>query len=177
MNILDVAENSVRAHASLVEIVLAQDTAANAQSLMIRDDGTGMDAETVAKVTDPFYTTRTTRKVGLGVPFLKMAAEMTGGTFTIDSTPGQGTTVFVTFTLNHIDLMPLGDMGSTMSVLVSANPDIDFLFSFTRDGETFTFRTAEAREILGDVPLSEPSVALFVRDHVNEGIQEVLAPG
>ena len=71
----------------------------------------------------------------------------------------------------------LGDMGSTMSVLVSANPDIDFLFSFTRDGETFTFRTAEAREILGDVPLSEPSVALFVRDHVNEGIQEVLAPG
>lgn len=173
MNILDVAENSVRAGASLIGISLDLNDATGLQTLTIRDNGSGMDAETARNVTDPFFTTRTTRKVGLGLPFLKMAAEMTGGTLTIESQPGKGTTVIVTFTIGHIDLMPLGDMGSTLSVLVQANPDIDFVFSFTKSGQTFQFTTAEAREILGDVPLSEPSVALFVRDYVNEGIQSV----
>ncbi len=175
MNILDIAENSVSADATLVEISLVQNTAQATQTLTIRDNGRGMDAEMVQNVTDPFCTTRTTRDVGLGVPFLKMAAEMTGGAFSINSTPGEGTLVTAVFTLGHIDLAPLGDMGSTISALVQANPDIDISFTFARDGAQFAFHTNDARAILGDVSLSEPSVALFLREHVNDGIASILA--
>ncbi|MDL2294555.1 ATP-binding protein [Ruminococcaceae bacterium OttesenSCG-928-D13] len=190
MNILDIAENSVRAGASLVEITLTQDTAENRQTLTVRDNGKGMDAEMVAQVTDPFTTTRTTRKVGLGLPFLKMAAEQTGGGLVIDSTPGLGTTVTASFTLGHIDLMPLGDIGGTIAALVQsscgdpayrsaelaeAKDEIDFVFTFTRDGKTFAFSTKDARQILEGVPLSEPAVAVFIKDHITEGVQELTA--
>lgn len=168
MNVLDIAENSIRAKAGLVEIVVEQDTAANRETLVIRDDGKGMDAEMVARVTDPFCTTRTTRKVGLGLPFLKMAAEMAGGGLLIDSVPGKGTTVQATFQLDSIDLMPLGDMGSTIAALVQTNPDTEFAYTFRKDGKEFVFTTQEVRAILGDVPLSEPAVALFIRDYITE---------
>lgn len=173
MNILDIAQNSVRAGAGLIEIGLAVDTEGQSQELTIRDDGCGMDEEMVRTVTDPFVTSRTTRKVGLGVPFLKMAAEMTGGAFTIQSEVGKGTLVRATFTLGHIDLMPLGNMGETLSALVGANPDIDFIYRYEEDGRAFTFDTCEARELLGGVPLSTPEVALFIRDHVNENMQDL----
>lgn len=168
MNILDIAENSVRAEATLVEISLEQDTARSLQTLTIRDDGKGMDADMVQQVIDPFCTTRTTRKVGLGVPFLKMAAEMTGGSLTIQSTLGKGTCVTATFTLGHIDLMPLGDMPGTISALVQGSPDIDFVYRFARDGNEFTFDTRDARQILEGISFSEPTVALFIRDYIAE---------
>lgn len=177
MNVLDIAENSVRAGAALVEISIWQNTAQNLQTLVIKDNGKGMDEAMLQRVTDPFCTTRTTRKVGLGLPFLKMAAEMTGGDLTIQSTPGQGTTVTATFTLGHIDLMPLGDMPATISVLAQCNPHINFVYRFCHDEKTFTFDTREAREILGDVPLSEPAVALFIRDYIKEQMQSIEQPG
>ena len=176
MNILDIAENSVRAQATLVEILLEQDTGRQRQVLTIRDNGKGMDAEMVLQVTDPFCTTRTTRKVGLGLPFLKMAAEMTNGSLHIESTPGKGTAVIASFALNHIDLAPLGDMPATISALAQTNPDIDFVYRLTRDGATFIFDTREAKELLGEVRLSEPSVALFIRDYVEEQTREILDP-
>lgn len=174
MNVLDVAENSVRAGASLIEITLVQNSSANRQTLLIADNGKGMDADMVQKVTDPFTTTRTTRKVGLGLPFLKMAAEMTQGSLSIESTVGVGTKVTAVFTLDHIDLMPLGDMGSTISALVQGSPDTDLVYRFEKDGDIYVFDTREAREVLDGVPLSEPSVLLFIRQHVQEGMQEIL---
>ena len=117
MNVLDVAENSVAAGATLVAITLSIDTAAKRMTLTITDNGKGMPPEMAARVTDPFCTTRKTRKVGLGLPFLKMAAEMTGGALSIESTVGKGTCVTAWFTLGHIDLAPLGDMSATVAGL------------------------------------------------------------
>lgn len=174
MNILDIAENSVRADASLVEIALEQDTAQGTQLLRITDNGKGMDAEMLARVTDPFSTTRTTRKVGLGLPFLKMATQLTDGWMDIKSEVGVGTTVTASFGLDHIDLMPLGDIGGTLSTLVQGTPGIDFVFYFQRDGGRFCFDTRQARLILEGVPLNEPQVVLFIKDHVTAGVAAVL---
>ncbi|MFV0411720.1 MAG: ATP-binding protein [Oscillospiraceae bacterium] len=176
MNILDIAENSVRAGAGLIEIRLVQDTEKALQTLVIADNGKGMSPEMVQRVTDPFCTTRTTRKVGLGLPFLKMAAEMAGGSLTIHSEEGRGTVVTATFALGHIDLMPLGDMAATLAALVQCNPAIDFVYTFRRDAEEFAFDTREAREILGGVPLSEPAVAVFVREYIAEHMQAIAKP-
>lgn len=177
MNVLDVAENSVQAGAKHIEISLRQDTASGFQTLQIQDDGCGMSAELARGAADPFYTTRTTRPVGLGIPFLKQAAEMAGGSFALESEEGAGTRVTATFMMGHIDLMPLGDMPGTVSALVQTSPDIDFVFCFERDDASFAFDTRDARAILGDVPLSEPAVAVFVKNHIDEGMQSVLHAG
>ena len=174
MNVLDIAENSVSAGASNVKITIVQNTKENLQTLEICDDGRGMDAEMLQKATDPFTTTRTTRKVGLGLPFLKMAAQQTGGDLSIESVVGQGTTVRATFGLGHIDLMPLGDMGSTIATLVQGSPTIDFSYRFVCDNAEFAFSTGEARQILDGVPLDTPEVVLFIRGHVEQGMQEIL---
>ena len=113
LNILDIAENSVKAGASLITVAVCYRPAADRLTVTITDDGCGMDAETVHKVTDPFYTTRTTRRVGMGLPLWKMAAEMTGGAMTVESAPGVGTTVTAVFGLSHIDRLPLGDLPQT----------------------------------------------------------------
>ena len=125
LNILDVAENSTRAQASLITIVVDVSTADDYLKVVIADDGCGMTAEQVEKVTDPFFTTRSTRKVGLGVPFFKMAAESTGGSFDIISEPGVGTTVTAVFGFSNIDRMPLGDISSTIHNLIVYHPDSD----------------------------------------------------
>ena len=176
MNILDIAQNSVKADASLIEITLTQDSAQNSLHLQIRDNGKGMDADLLSRVTDPFCTSRTTRKVGLGLPFLKMAAELTGGEMHLTSTPGVGTVVDATFTLGHIDLAPLGDIGGTMAALVQCSPDQDFVYTYRKDGQEFSFDTREARQMLEGVPLSEPAVALFVRDLITENMQALANP-
>ena len=124
LNILDVAENSTKAGAALVTITVDADFEADQLTVSIEDNGCGMTPEQVERVTDPFFTSRTTRKVGLGVPFFKYAAESTGGSFQIESTIGVGTTVTATFTLSHIDRMPLGDINSTIHTLVVYHPEI-----------------------------------------------------
>ena len=147
MNVLDVAENSVAAGATLVAITLSIDTAAKRMTLTITDNGKGMPPEMAARVTDPFCTTRKTRKVGLGLPFLKMAAEMTGGALSIESTVGKGTCVTAWFTLGHIDLAPLGDMSATVAGLIQCSPDIDFVY--TRAGRRRAVRRGHARAACG----------------------------
>ena len=174
MNVLDVAENSVAAGATLTGITLTIDTHTKLQTLIIADNGKGMPPEMVANVTDPFCTTRTTRKVGLGLPFLKMAAEMTGGALQIESTVGKGTTVKATFTLGHIDLMPLGDMAATVAGLIQCNPDVDFVFTAAADGESFTADTREMRAVLGDVSFAEPTVAIWVKEYLQENTEPIL---
>ena len=168
LNVLDVAENSVRAGAGLIEITVEEDTAADLLSITIRDDGKGMDAETVRRVTDPFYTTRTTRRVGLGVPFFKMAAELSGGDFSIESAPGKGTAVRARFGLTNIDRMPLGDITSTIHTLVVYHPDTDFVYQYRFNGRSFTMDTRQFRQILGDVPFDTPEVSDYIREYLNE---------
>ena len=168
LNILDVAENSTRAGASLVTITVSADTAADRLTVIIDDDGCGMTEEQVAHVTDPFFTTRTTRKVGLGVPFFKYAAESTGGIFTIQSQPGVGTTVTAVFVLSHIDRMPLGDISSTIHTLVVYHPDTDFRYIYEYDGKSFTLDTREFREILGDVPFDTPEISSYIMEYLTE---------
>ena len=173
LNILDVAENSTRAGAALVTITVDADTAADMLTIVIKDDGCGMTEEQVAQVTDPFYTTRTTRRVGLGVPFFKMAAEMSGGSFDITSAPGKGTTVTAVFGLSNVDRMPLGDMSSTMHTLITMHEDTDFFYRYSYDGDSFELATAEMREILGGVPFSEQEVSQYIRDYLRENETDV----
>lgn len=173
LNILDVAENSTRAGASLVKISVDIQPADDTLTVVIADDGCGMTEEQVAKVTDPFFTTRTTRKVGLGVPFFKMAAEATGGSFSIESEVGVGTTVTAVFGLTNIDRMPLGDISTTIQNLIIYHTDTDFLYTYTVGEESFELDTREFKEVLGGVPLDTPEVSAYIMDYLVENKQEI----
>ena len=171
LNILDIAENSVKAGASLITVAVCYRPAADRLTVTISDDGCGMDAETVHKVTDPFYTSRTTRRVGMGLPLWKMAAEMTGGTMTVESAPGVGTTVTAVFGISHIDRLPLGDLPQTMATLIGGSPEKDFRLEFDYDGARFAADTREYRTVLGEeISLAEPEVLAFITGQVAEGI-------
>ena len=169
LNVMDVAQNSIAAGATLTTITLREDTAAGTAEITIADNGCGMTPEQGEKVQSPFYTTRTTRPVGLGVPLFKMASEMTGGAFSITSAVGEGTVVKAAFHTGHIDMTPIGDMNETILLLVISNPDIDFAYQRERNGKSFTLDTRELREVLGDeVPLSSPDVAAWIRENLRE---------
>jgi anti-sigma regulatory factor (Ser/Thr protein kinase) len=168
LNILDVAENSTKAGAALVTITVDADFEADQLTVSIEDNGCGMTPEQVERVTDPFFTSRTTRKVGLGVPFFKYAAESTGGSFQIESTIGVGTTVTATFTLSHIDRMPLGDINSTIHTLVVYHPDTDFVYHYRYNGKSFTMDTREFKEILGGISFDTPEISAYILEFLNE---------
>ncbi len=173
LNILDVAQNSISANASLIAITVETRTKEQRLIVIIVDDGSGMTEDAIEHVEDPFYTTRTTRKVGLGVPFLKQEAECTGGSFSIQSEPGSGTTVTAEFCTDSIDCMPLGDVNATIQSLVSMNPDIDFCYTRIVDEESFVMDTREIREILGDLPLNAPEVTQFLSQFLEENENEL----
>ncbi|MBE7092178.1 MAG: sensor histidine kinase [Clostridiales bacterium] len=168
LNILDIAENSVKAKATLTEIIVEEKD--NTLTFTIIDDGTGMPKEIVESVTDPFYTTRTTRKVGLGLPLLKMAAEQTGGKIFITSQQGDnhGTTVSALFYKDHIDFTPLGDVISTMITLIQGHPETDFLFKHIKGKGEVKLDTREIRQVLGDVPLNEYEVIKWISEYLRE---------
>jgi hypothetical protein len=177
LNILDVAENSVKAGASLTQILLTEEN--DVLTLEIVDDGCGMSDDVVRSVTDPFYTTRTTRKVGMGIPLLKLACEQTDGELTIESVTeeedpqGHGTHVTATFNMNHIDFTPLGDVSSTMLTLVQGHPDTDFLFVHKRNGSEVKLDTRELREVLEDVPLNSYDVMEGIGAYLREQYEEL----
>ncbi len=171
LNLLDIAQNSVKAGAKEIALALLQK--GSRLNIIVTDNGCGMTPEQVSRVTDPFFTSRTTRAVGLGVPFFKMAAEQTGGDFSIESTVGVGTVVKASFFTDHIDCMPLGNMADTLYVLMSCNEDINFVFSYSSEKGEFVTSSAELMEILDGVPLSEPSVATFLRAYFKENIEGI----
>ena len=175
MNIMDVAENSVRAGASIIEITVDEKPSADFLTVTISDNGCGMSHEQIKSVIDPFYTTRSTRKVGLGVPFFKMAAELTGGTFLIESEVGKGTVVKASFVRSSIDLMPLGNINETISSLIYCNPQIDFVYTRRFEDNEMTLDTREFRIILGGIELNEPSVSKFIRDFLAENTSDLLS--
>ncbi|MBR0135073.1 MAG: sensor histidine kinase [Clostridia bacterium] len=172
LNILDIAQNSIHADASLVQIILTQTDVS--LKLEIIDDGKGMSEDFLARVTDPFSTTRTTRKVGMGLPLLKLAAEQTGGYLDITSREralwpeDHGTEVTAFFYTNHLDFTPLGDVVSTVVSLVQGSPDVDFLFRHTLPDRTVELDTREIREVLGDIPLSSPEILVWIRETLEE---------
>lgn len=172
LNILDVAENSVKAGASLTQILLTEQD--NVLKLEIVDDGCGMSEDVVRSVTDPFYTTRTTRKVGMGIPLLKLACEQTGGNLTIvsdtqeENPEGHGTHVTATFHTDHIDFTPLGDVSASILTLIQGHPDTDFLFRHQLEDRVVSLDTRELRELLEDVPLNSYDVLEWIGGYLQE---------
>ncbi|MCL2638297.1 MAG: ATP-binding protein [Oscillospiraceae bacterium] len=173
LNILDIAQNSVKAQAKLIELAVEVDTAADTLTVLIKDDGCGMSAEQLERVTDPFFTTRDTRSVGLGVPFYKDAAESTGGSFEITSELGVGTQVTAVFGLSHIDRAPLGDINATVEMLVFYNTHIDFNYRYKVDDAEFTLDTQEIKELLEGAPIDAPDVKAFISEFLKENEAEV----
>ena len=135
LHILDIMENSIAALASRIELTIAEDTLDDLLSLEIRDNGKGMDAEARSKALDPFFTTRTTRRVGLGLPLLAQAARQSGGTFELISEPGKGTTVKAAFQPSHLDMKPLGDIAETLRMILVSRPELDLRFRYTQDSK------------------------------------------
>ncbi|MBR3753911.1 MAG: ATP-binding protein [Clostridia bacterium] len=168
LNILDIAQNSIAAGASLITIEIAENTQAGELTITVGDNGCGMTEEQLKNVLDPFFTTRTTRKVGMGIPLFKLAAEQTGGSLKIESEKGKGTTTSAVFKTDSIDFTPLGDVTSTVTILISMNTDRDFIYTRRLDGEGFELSTVQLREILEGVPLSEPEVVQWMKDYINE---------
>ncbi len=172
LNILDIAENSVKAGATLTEICIEETP--DLLTLTIRDNGCGMTEEVLRGVTDPFYTTRTTRKVGMGLPLLKLEAEQTGGSLTVTSRhekeypTDHGTTVCSVFHKNHIDFTPLGNVVPSITTLIQGHPDTDFLFTHIFPNYTVSLDTRELRTVLEDVPLGSYEVLKWIEEYLDE---------
>ncbi len=178
LNILDITENSVKAKATLVEISIAE--SGNRLELSVKDNGTGMTEDVLKSVRDPFYTTRTTRKVGMGIPLLQFAAEQTGGRIEIesrhiDSSPDEhGTTVYALFFKDHIDFTPLGDITSSIVTLIQGHPNTDFLFNHTAEELNVRLDTREIREVLGEeVPLDNFEVLIWIKENLTEQYDQI----
>ena len=176
LNILDITENSTKAKAELISIEILEND--DTLRIVITDNGTGMTEETLLSVANPFYTTRTTRKVGMGIPLFRMAAEMTGGELSIASKhisehPEQhGTSVSALFYKNHIDFTPLGDIISTVTTLIQGHPNVDFLFTHTMGDECVSLDTRELRAVLEGVPLDTFEVLTWIKDNLVEQYAE-----
>jgi len=181
LHLLDVAENSVTANAKNITLTVCEDLQGDRLTVSVVDDGKGMSAEMAASVVDPFVTSRTTRKVGLGIPFFKAAAEACNGSLVINSEIGKGTRLDVEFQHSHIDRMPLGDLSSTMLTLFVASPQIHWLFDYSAisaNGETeekFELDTQPIMAELSDMPLTEPAVLAFIREYIESGVARVRA--
>jgi hypothetical protein len=173
LHILDIAENSINASATLVTIDVAEDMQVDRLTIRVSDDGAGMSGEALARATDPFFTTRTTRRVGLGLPFLKQATELSNGSFRLESTLGKGTTVTATFQHSHINRMPLGDLPNTILSLVVGNPKVDFVYRHILDERSFEFDTRPIKAELGDISLSEPTVIEFLRREISDSLTQI----
>jgi len=165
LHILDIAENGIRAGATLIEIDLAEDVKKDLLQITVKDNGAGMDPELLQKATDPFVTSRTTRRVGMGLPLLKQAAEETGGELRISSEPGKGTEVVATFKKSHIDRRPLGDMAATLAALITGNPDMDVVYhSRLREQEVEIDTRSIRRALDGAMGVNDPAVIRLIQD-------------
>ena len=168
LNVLDIVQNSITANANLIEIELIEEINNDILKINIFDNGKGMTDEQIKSVTDPFYTTRTTRKIGLGIPLFKMVAEMSGGSFKIESTVGSGTKIYTSYIYSSIDRMPVGNINETVSMLIRMNPYIDFVYTHTFNEKSYSLDTRELREQLENVPLDTPEVIDWINDYLTE---------
>lgn len=177
LHLLDIAENSISAGARNIKIQIEENINNDLLKLVVSDDGRGMSEETVNKVIDPFVTSRTTRKVGLGIPLLKEAAEACNGSFSLTSTLGKGTELSVQFQRSHIDRMPLGDVSTTFQNLFFSNPLIHWFFEYRIDEKEFVFDDRDIKAELQGVSLTEPEIIRVIRDLFESGLQDIKVGG
>jgi anti-sigma regulatory factor (Ser/Thr protein kinase) len=175
LHIMDIVENGVAAGATQVHISVVEDTTRNLLRISIKDNGRGIPEHRLDQVLDPFYTTRTTRRVGLGLSLFREASRRCDGDFTLHSKEGEGTEVRASFRLDHIDLAPLGDMASSMTSLVMGNPEVDFIYTHERNGRAFQVDTREVRKELEDLPITHPEVIKYIGDSIRESLEEIKA--
>lgn len=173
MHIMDIIQNSVRAEASLVELDIRENLKEDQFIIEIKDNGFGMSEEMLAKAIDPFFTTRTTRKVGLGLSLLKQNAEMTGGKMEISSKQGEGTNLKAIFSHQHLDRPALGDIAGTVVLLVAANPEMDFIYRHTIDKQEYVFDTKEIKEVLDGVSVADPNIIQYLKEMINENVKAI----
>ncbi|MDK2866186.1 MAG: hypothetical protein PWP51_27 [Clostridiales bacterium] len=175
LHILDIAQNSIKAEAETLRIAIIEDYDRDLLTIKIKDDGIGMDEETVKRVVDPFYTTRTTRKVGLGIPLFKISALQCGGSFEIKSQLGKGTEIMATFQYSHIDRVPLGNMAETIVTILNVCEEMDLIYTHQIQGRTFTLNTKEIKKLLEGISINNVEVLSWLRGYINEGLAEIRA--
>ena len=173
LHILDVAQNSVRAKASLIEINITETPAEDHLLIEIIDNGSGMSKEQVEKVTDPFFTTRTTRKIGMGIPLLKQTAEQTEGDFEIYSELGKGTQLKTQLGLTHIDRPILGDIAGTLMILVNNESNSEIKYTHKTSFGEYIFDTVEIKNSLDGVPISHPEIQQFLKQMISENLEQI----
>lgn len=173
LHIMDLVQNSISALAKNIKLLLKESLKEDSLTLTIEDDGKGMAPEFLEKVTSPFTTTRTTRKVGMGIPLLKAGCEGAGGEFHITSQVNVGTKLVGRYQLSHLDRPPLGDFVGTVHTLVVCNPGIDFYIEVGNDNGTFVLDTREIRAQIGDMPLDTPEISLWIKEYLEEGMGEL----
>ncbi len=172
MHILDIAGNSIDAGATRIAVTVEEDAEGDTLRVTIEDDGKGMDADTVRRLTDPFFSTKR-KKTGLGIPLLAQSAREAGGGIRVRSAPGGGTTVEAEFRLSHIDRKPLGDLTSTLTALIGGNPEVDLLFRYRAGGGEYVLDTADVKRQLGDVPISYPGALSVLRKEISAGMRRL----
>lgn len=169
-HILDIVQNSISANSTKIMIGINESLKYNSYELIISDNGCGMDADTIKKVSDPFYTSRTTRKVGLGIPLLKQNAELTGGDLSIESILGKGTKLVAKFTKDSIDRVPSGDIAGSVVLLVASNPNIEFIYKYVCDKGEYVFDTIEIKKILGEISITQSEVRKYLKEMLEENL-------
>ncbi len=173
LHILDIAENSIAAGASQVAISISKDTRDDELIITVKDNGQGMDDELIAKVMDPFITSRTTRKVGLGIPLLKQAANACNGELTIESQLGKGTLLTAKFQESHIDRMPIGNLTDTLLTLLLGTPEVNWVLDYQINDEVFHFDDTEVKEVLDGMSLTDYRVIEYLTNTIQNGINNI----
>ncbi len=170
MHLLDIVYNSIRANASLIRIFVENSLNEDRITCRVEDNGKGMDEETVKKVQNPFYTTRTTRDVGLGIPLFKEGALQSEGTFSLTSKENVGTIIEATYKKSHLDCPAMGDIAETLVTLIQANENIEYEVEYKWDEDSFILNTVEIKELLEGVPINSPEIILWLKEYIKEGI-------
>jgi len=173
LHILDIMQNSTAAKASLIKVSILAKLETGMLEVVIEDNGCGMDSELLARVTDPFSTTRTTRRVGLGIPLFKASAEQSGGSFGITSQIGAGTVVTASFVMDHIDKPPLGELEGVITDVAAAYPAVEIQLLLKNGSKQFVFNSREVSQKLGEVPLTEFTVIQWLKEYIKEGLTDI----
>ncbi|MDX9773212.1 MAG: ATP-binding protein [Bacteroidales bacterium] len=173
LHIMDIAQNSVRATASEIRISVDESPATDTFTLTITDNGIGMDAEAQRRATDPWFTSRTTRRVGLGLPLLQMNATLSGGAMKIDSVPQKGTTVTATFGYSNIDRPPLGDISGTIALLILSNPSINIVYTHIFDSRAWSISTQEIKDTLGEEAVTDLMIVRSLKEIISENLRDI----
>jgi len=177
LHILDIVENAIAAKAKRIDVLIREEVNEDRLVIEIIDDGIGMDEQVREKATDPFFTTRTSRKVGLGLSLMAQAAREAGGMLRVESELGKGTKVIATFQYSHIDRKPLGSMIETMATLLLGNPELDISYSHQKEGKIYTLSSQALKEQFKNRPLTGPEVIQWLKRHLKEGLAQIGVQG